>query len=253
MANTANQVLYIKRALEADGMPQFSLSSAGYTHPVLTFTTGPTTITSVVSNFPSGRVNIMGTRRVLNSSGDRQAGYLSSKLLAGSGLSLTTGSSGGNETLSAALATIAANSLLGNNTGGSAVPTALTVAQVAALLAGTTGSTLTVGNDSRFTTITGNNQTGTSYTLVLTDAGKVVECNNAAAITLTVPPVSSVAWPVGTVLEVWQQGAGQVTVTAGAGVTLRSDGGKVHTAAQYATINLRMRANDEWVLSGDLS
>lgn len=107
--------------------------------------------------------------------------------------------------------------------------------------------------DSRFTTITGNNQTGTTYTLALTDAGKVVELNNASAITLTVPPVSSVAWPVGTVVELWQQGAGQVTIAAGAGVTLRSDGSKVKLTAQYAGCSLRMRANDEWSLVGDLS
>lgn len=98
-----------------------------------------------------------------------------------------------------------------------------------------------------------NNQVGTSYTLVLADAGLVIECNNASAITLTIPPVSSVVWPVGTVIEVWQQGAGQVTITAGSGVTLRSDGSKVKTAAQYATVGLRMRAADEWILSGDLA
>ena len=40
-----------------------------------------------------------------------------------------------------------------------------------------------------------NPQTGTSYTLVLADAAKIVECANAAAITLTVPPNSSVAFP----------------------------------------------------------
>lgn len=103
------------------------------------------------------------------------------------------------------------------------------------------------------TIIVGNNQTGTSYTLVLSDAGKVVECNNASAIALTIPPVSSVAWPVGTVIEVWQQGAGVVTLTPGSGVTLLSDGSKTKTAGQYATVGLRMRSADTWILSGDLS
>src|SRR3972149_3898550 len=55
-----------------------------------------------------------------------------------------------------------------------------------------------------------NNQTGTTYTLVIGDAGKVVEMNNAAAITLTVPTNASVAFAVGTVMEIWQQGDGQV-------------------------------------------
>jgi hypothetical protein len=44
-----------------------------------------------------------------------------------------------------------------------------------------------------------------------------------------------------------------VTIAAGSGVTLRSDGGKTKTAARYATARLRKRATDEWALSGDLS
>lgn len=109
-----------------------------------------------------------------------------------------------------------------------------------------------VGADTRFTTITANTQTA-SYVLVLTDAGKAVEMNVASANTLTVPPNSSVAFPVGTVLEVHQYGAGQTTVTPGSGVTLRAHGGALKTAAQYAVVSLRKRATDEWVVAGDLT
>lgn len=109
-----------------------------------------------------------------------------------------------------------------------------------------------VATDLGLTVITGNNQTGTTYTLVLADAGKCVEGNNASAITLTIPPNTSVAFPVGTVIEVFQQGAGQITVTAGSGVTLRApDGAK--TAKQYASASLRQRATDEWVLAGNVT
>jgi|SRR3972149_1744 len=94
-----------------------------------------------------------------------------------------------------------------------------------------------------------NNQTGTTYTLVIGDAGKVVEMNNAAAITLTVPTNASVAFAVGTVMEIWQQGAGQVTL-AGAGITFRAPGGQ-KTRVQYSTISLRKQATDTWVVSGD--
>jgi hypothetical protein len=97
-----------------------------------------------------------------------------------------------------------------------------------------------------------NTQTA-SYVLVLADAGKVVEQNVASANTLTVPPNSSVAFPIGTIIEVFQLGAGQITITAGAGVTMRSDGGKLKTTAQYASASLRKRATDEWVVAGDLS
>lgn len=102
-------------------------------------------------------------------------------------------------------------------------------------------------------TITGNNQTGTTYTLVLADQGKVVEGNNASAITFTIPPNSSVAYPVGAVVELFQQGAGQITVAAGAGVTLRSPGGRTKLAGQYSSASLRQRATDEWCLEGDIS
>ncbi len=92
-----------------------------------------------------------------------------------------------------------------------------------------------------------------SYTLVLGDAGTCVEMNVGSANNLTIPPNSSVAFPVDTVLEIFQLGAGQTTIAAGAGVTRRSDGAKVKIAGQYGTVSLRQRAIDEWVLSGDLA
>jgi hypothetical protein len=101
-------------------------------------------------------------------------------------------------------------------------------------------------------TITSNTQTGTSYTLVLADAGKCVEMNNAAANTLTIPPNSSVPFPTGTVIELFQLGAGQTTATAGSGVTLRApDGAKL--AKQYASASVRKRATNEWVLAGSVT
>lgn len=102
------------------------------------------------------------------------------------------------------------------------------------------------------TTITANRQTD-SYTLVLGDAGLVVEMNKATANNLTVPPNADVAFPTGTVLEVMQYGAGQTTIVAGAGVTIRSSGGKLKLAAQYASASLRKIAADEWAAAGELS
>lgn len=94
-----------------------------------------------------------------------------------------------------------------------------------------------------------NSQTGTTYTLVLSDAGKVVEISNASAITVTIPTNASVAFPIGTVLEVFQLGAGQITIAVGS-ITLRAPGG-AKTRVQYSTLSLRKRATDEWVISGD--
>jgi hypothetical protein len=80
-----------------------------------------------------------------------------------------------------------------------------------------------------------NAQTGTTYTTVLADDGKLVTCDNAASIALTIPPNSSVAYGIGTQINIMQMDAtGTVTITAGAGVTLQSDGAKLKTNAQYA-------------------
>lgn len=95
-------------------------------------------------------------------------------------------------------------------------------------------------------------QTGTAYTLVLGDAGGFVTMTNAAASTLTVPPNSSVAFPVGTVIEGAQLGAGQVTLTPGAGVTINGTPG-LKVAAQYGTFGLLKVATDTWLAYGRLS
>jgi hypothetical protein len=100
--------------------------------------------------------------------------------------------------------------------------------------------------------VTVNTQTD-SYTLALSDASKVVEMNKATANDLTVPPNSSVAFPVGTIIELHQLGAGQTTVVAGGGVTIRSPGGKLKLTGQYSSASLRKRATDEWTLAGDIA
>jgi hypothetical protein len=95
-------------------------------------------------------------------------------------------------------------------------------------------------------------QTGTSYTLLSTDAGKVVTMTNASASTLTVPPNSSVPFPVGTVIEGAQLGAGQVTLTPGSGVTINGTPG-LKTRAQYSDFRLLKTATNTWLATGDLS
>lgn len=97
-----------------------------------------------------------------------------------------------------------------------------------------------------------NVQSG-SYTLILTDAGKLVSINVGSANTLTVPPNSSVAFPVNTRIDYGQYGAGQTTVTAGAGVTIRSASGKLKTTGQYSGASLVKIGTDEWWLFGDLA
>jgi len=98
-----------------------------------------------------------------------------------------------------------------------------------------------------------NAQTGTTYTLVLTDAGKIVTCSNASAITLTVPPNSSVAFPTNSRIDLLQYGVGQVTIAAGSGVTIYSSGSKLKLTGQYSGATLWKKASDTWVLIGDIT
>jgi hypothetical protein len=92
-----------------------------------------------------------------------------------------------------------------------------------------------------------------NYTLALSDAGTVVEINSAGAVTVTVPPNSSVAFDIGTLIEVARMGAGTVTLAPDTGVTIRSPGSLLDVSAQYSAVSLRKRATNEWVLVGDLA
>ena len=159
--------------------------------------------------------------------------------------------------------------LLGSGTG-AVTPTA--VGASGELLIGATAadpSWLTAGTDTYVLTANGsgvapswestpggalsiNAQTGTTYTLVLTDAQKLVTLTNAAAITMTVPPNSSVALGIGTQILLYQGGAGAVTVAAGSGVTINSPGSALDLYAQYSTALLLKIATDTWILAGDI-
>ena len=92
-----------------------------------------------------------------------------------------------------------------------------------------------------------------SYTLLLTDAGETLEMNSASANTVTIPLNSSVAFAIGTTLDIIQYGAGQTTIVAAGGVTLRSKGAALKLTGQYSGATLYKRDTDEWVIVGDLT
>lgn len=91
-----------------------------------------------------------------------------------------------------------------------------------------------------------------SYVLVLTDKGKTIEMNVAGANTLTIPPNSSVAFPIKAYLNLAQVGAGQTTITPGVGVAIHARNG-LKTAGQWALATFYQRATDEWIAAGDLT
>jgi len=97
-----------------------------------------------------------------------------------------------------------------------------------------------------------NRQTA-SYTLVLSDADKLVEMNVGSANNLTIPLNSSVAFSTGTQILLAQYGAGQTTIVATSGVTIRSNGAKLKLNAQYSGATLIKIAENEWYLFGDIA
>ena len=118
-------------------------------------------------------------------------------------------------------------------------------------------SKLQLTGDAYFTgvfreTITTNTQTA-SYSLVLTDNGKLMLMNVATANNLTIPLNSSINFPVGTKIDVSSIGAGQTTIVATGGVTINSAGGALKLRLQYSGATLVQTATDVWYLFGDIT
>jgi hypothetical protein len=83
-----------------------------------------------------------------------------------------------------------------------------------------------------------------NYTLALTDNSDVVAMNNSGAATITIPPNSAVAFPVGTVVWITRVGGGTVTLAAGAGVTLTRTG----NMSQNEELYVRKRGENSWIV-----
>lgn len=93
---------------------------------------------------------------------------------------------------------------------------------------------------------------GAAQTFALADANTMQESTSATGVTWTIPPNSSVAFAIGTVVQIFQSGAGQVTIAPGAGVTLRAPNG-LKTSQLYAVMCLTKVATDIWVAFGDVA
>jgi hypothetical protein len=92
-----------------------------------------------------------------------------------------------------------------------------------------------------------------SQTVQLSDAGKLVLMDVATANDYTIAPHSSVAIPVDGRIDLASIGAGQTTIVAGAGVTLRSEDGKLKLTGQNSAASLCQIATDDWLVVGSLS
>jgi len=117
----------------------------------------------------------------------------------------------------------------------------------------TSGQVLTAAEQNVLATaiVAINAQTGTTYTAVAGDVGKLITASNAAAIALTIPPS---VFAVGDQINIMQGtgGSGVVTITAGAGVTLNSNGAKLKTNGQYAVATVLCTAANTFLVFGNL-
>jgi hypothetical protein len=96
-----------------------------------------------------------------------------------------------------------------------------------------------------------NAQTGTSYTLALSDLAKLVTMDNGSTMTLTVPANSSVSFQIGDRIDILRKGAGELTITPGGGVSVNGTPG-LKLRAQWSAATLVKLDTDTWVALGDL-
>jgi len=98
-----------------------------------------------------------------------------------------------------------------------------------------------------------NAQTGTTYTLVAADSGKLVTTSNASAVTVTIPPSVFAA---GEQINVQSIGAGLTSFAAGAGVTITSTGATSaapNLRAQFSAATIVCTSSNNFTVIGDLS
>jgi len=123
----------------------------------------------------------------------------------------------------------------------------------------TAGAGLTGGGSSGAVTLAAsvatNAQVGTTYTLALSDNGKLVTLANASPVAVTIPLNSSIALPVGAVIMMASFGAGAVTISGAGGVTVVSGGATPASPvirAQYSSVGAIQTSANNWLVVGDL-
>jgi hypothetical protein len=114
-----------------------------------------------------------------------------------------------------------------------------------------TTDTITIaasGGGTSYSTV--RTQSGTTYTLALTDAGDYIQTTSTTAVTITVPPQSSVTWAADTEIYFEQNNTGQIAILAGTGVTVNTSE-TLKSFARYSVLALKRVAENVWTLTGE--
>jgi len=93
----------------------------------------------------------------------------------------------------------------------------------------------------------------TSYTISSANSGKMTEFTSATDVTVTIPTdPTNATWPIGSNLELRQMGAGRLIISVTSPATIVSTDGYLKTRTQYSSAFLEKRANNSWILTGDI-
>ena len=109
-------------------------------------------------------------------------------------------------------------------------------------------TTVTGGGGASFAAVV--TESTTARTLATTDAGAYIRHTNASASTVTVAPQASQTWLANTEIHIRRAGAGNLTLTPGAGVTLNAPSGGTLVMTDKMSVTLKRAASDVWDVIG---
>lgn len=119
-------------------------------------------------------------------------------------------------------------------------------------LAGPTGPQGVTGPQGDWSTAQPVTTKSAAFTLALTDAGKILKCDSASAMTITIPSEAVEAFTVGQKIDILQYGIGQITIVGAVGVTILSTPTNKLRTRNSIVACVKIGA-DEWILAGDLA
>lgn len=96
-------------------------------------------------------------------------------------------------------------------------------------------------------------QSGTAYSLTMTDIYGYIRFTSGSAVTVTVTAQATVAWPANVTIACERSGAGTVTFAPDTGVTINKVSSTLAISGQYGVAQLVRTASDTWTLFGALS